>query len=261
MSARPYSLAVLAAAAMAAPASAESVRLQFDKTTSSSAVTVKYNNGANTVTGTPGPYYWHQSPGNGVPLNSALPNGVTTFCVELSQTISTGSTYTYTTTPLASGPGISPQEATLISQLYATNFNTAWNSTSFTGSNASTAFQLALWELVYDTGSSLSLSGGNFFLTTTPANANAVAIAQGWLTDLKDGKGKNLATVFPNSQLVYLSNGSNQDQLALVPIPPTPPGPGNPVPAPAGAVLLGMGGLLAAARNLRRRATAPTTVA
>ena len=41
----------------------------------------------------------------------------------------------------------------------------------------------------------------------------------------------------------------------------TPTTPNNPVPAPAGAVLLGFGGLLAAARNLRRRATAPTTVA
>ena len=168
------------------------------------------------------------APGLGV----AFPNPTTTFCVELTQHISTGNTYTYTETPLAATPGVSGTEATLISQLWGDHFNAAWESSSFTGSDSSTAFQLALWELVYDSGSNLSLSSGN--LKVTSASSNAVALAKSWLNGLSSLSSNEFATNFAGSQLVWLSNSYKQDQLTMLPLPwsPPPPPPGGSPPPP-----------------------------
>src|SRR6185437_7568534 len=139
-----WAAAVAAGCLSRAPAAADTVNLTFEHTTRSPAVSVNVK--GTSVTGTPGPYYWQES---NAPAGSPFPNPTTTFCVELTQHISTGHTYTYTETPLAATPGVNATEATLISELWGAHFNTAWESSSFTGSSASTAFQLALWELVY----------------------------------------------------------------------------------------------------------------
>jgi hypothetical protein len=230
---RAWVAAAVFAVLSSAPSSASPVTLSFDKTTPASPVTV-YVNGTS-VTGTPGPYYWHES--NPAP-GSPYANPTTTFCVELTQHISTGNTYSYTPTTLASTPGVSASEATLISQLWGAHFNTAWESSTFTGSDQSTAFQLALWELVYDSGSNLSLSSGNFKVTS--ASQYAKNIAQSWLNGLSSLPANQFGTNFSDDQLVWLRNSSKQDQLTMIPGDHQPPPPAG-VPAPPG-VLLGLFG-------------------
>ncbi|HXD88920.1 MAG TPA: hypothetical protein VN641_20690 [Urbifossiella sp.] len=255
-----WAAAVAAGCLSRAPAAADTVNLTFERTTHSQAVSVNVK--GTSVTGTPGPYYWQES---NAPAGSPFPNPTTTFCVELTQHISTGNTYTYTETPLASTPGVNATEATLISELWGAHFNTAWESSSFTGSSASTAFQLALWELVYDSGSNLSLTSGN--MKVTSADSTTVALAQSWLNGLSSLPSNEFATNFAGSQLVWLSNSYKQDQLTMLPLPPSPPPPppgGSPpppppppppngVPGPSGALLglIGVGSFLT--RSLRRR--------
>ncbi len=47
----------------------------------------------------------------------------------------------------------------------------------------SAAFQLAIWEIVYDSGN-LNLAGGSLFVKNNHGNTAAIALAQGWLDNL-----------------------------------------------------------------------------
>jgi hypothetical protein len=69
------------------------------------------------------------------------------------------------------------------------------------------AFQTAVWEIVYD--ADFSLSVGNF-----RATGGATALAQNWLTDVKNS---TVAYTAPN--LVALTNPEGQDQIAAAPVP------------------------------------------
>ncbi len=243
-------------------AAAGTVDLQFDQTTGTSAVSIKYTIGGTTTTesAVPGPYYWHQV---GSPLNSSFPNSVTTFCVELNQYISTGNQYTYTSTALASQSGVTALEATDITKLWGAYYNaSAWDNTSFTGSLQSTAFQLALWKLVYDGGTNLNLTSGNFVIPGATASSlnnttTADGLAQTWLNALAGTSSSIFSTNFSGEQLVWLSNSWSQDQLTMIPS-STPP---TVVPAPPGLVLAGIGFLGLIGRSVRRRKVAAPTAA
>lgn len=225
-------------------ASAETVSLYIDKTTGSAPVPVKYTIGGTTSTAsvTPGPYYWHQV---GTPLNSNFPANVTTFCVELNQGFPTPSS-TYTVDAL--GAKVNAATATAITKLYGNHYDSAWNSTSFGGSAASTAFQIALWELVYD-GPGSTLGSGNFRYNGSTTSASTLAAS--WLAGLASESTAAFTTKFGSQQLVWLSNGSKQDQLTLK------DSPQGAVPAPPSIVLAGLAlvsGL--SGRALRRRKAA-----
>ncbi|MDB5307348.1 MAG: hypothetical protein JWO38_1550 [Gemmataceae bacterium] len=243
-------------------ASADTVNLTLDKTAlpiqSSSAVGVKVVSGpaAGSYNGIiPGPYYWHES---SPPPGSLFPNPTTTFCVELNQQISVGNTISYQTSTVATAPNISAAQATAISELYAGHYDSStWGKSSFGGSDQSTAFQLALWALVYDSSSNLKLTGSNAGnLQVTSASQTAIDTAQTWLNTL--GSQPSFASVFPNSQLVWLTNPNCQDQLTIIPTGGggTPPPHG--VPAPPGVLLglIGLGGCLLGRGFRRRTATA-----
>src|SRR5207249_1402595 len=187
-----------------------------------------------TQTFTPGPYFWSTTT---APINS-----VSTFCVQLDQFITVGNTYTFEKTSLAASPTVGNQtKANYITELYGRYYNTAWNSPSFTGSTQATAFQLALWELIYDGPTSarrkgsLDLSTGTF-KDTASAHAAAVSLAQNYLTGgsgytALSGDTSQFATRFPGFQLQGLSaaTGSNnvvtgvQSQIVLTAV-PAPPG-------------------------------------
>lgn len=158
-------------------------------------------------------------------------------------------------TDLASAPTIASQtKADAITELYGRYYNKDWNQSSFTGSEDSVAFQIALWELVYDGPPSgenpTDLSNGVFYINSP--SSYGYATAQTWLNSLT-GDTSSFATRFPNEQLVALvapSPGvkpldSYQDQIAMIPIA---------VPAPPGVILAGIGfvGLLGS-RRLRRK--------
>ncbi len=100
----------------------------------------------------------------------------------------------------------------------------------------SAAFQVAIWELVYDDG--LDLSMGDF---RASGNSGVTSLAQDWLG--------SLAGVVGAYDLTFFYSGASQDLVSGTPS--QNPGPG-PVPVPAGVVLL-LGGL-GAIGALRRRA-------
>lgn len=244
-----WTAAVVAAAGLVAGsprASAETVKLAFDKTTGQSAtVTFPENGSPKTVSTTPGPYYWHPVGGT---LNSQFPATTTTFCVELGQPVSVGSSYTFDVKPVADVVGAA--KAGQFLKLWGAHFDTAWATSGFAGSVASTAFQLAVWELVYDGPGSLNLAGGNFLVPNAnlATTSTAAGLAKSWLDGLAAVPASTFDTRYPGQQLVWLSNGSAQDQLTMIPAAAP-----NPVPGPAGAVLglVGLGGMGLA--RLRRR--------
>lgn len=235
--------------ASAAPrAAADTVNLTFDSTTAAAAVTVTYNAGAGsqTTSTTPGPYYWHPTGG---PLNSQFPATTVGFCVELTQPISVGGAYTYEVKTVEQAVGAA--KAAQFAKLWGAHYNPAWASSGFTGTVASTAFQLALWELVYDGPSNLNLAANNFKVpgANLSNTSTAAGLAKSWLDGLAAQPASVFDTKYGGQRLVWLSSASAQDQLAMIPafVPP------NPVPGPAGAMLGLVGvGMCWAAR--RRRA-------
>jgi hypothetical protein len=125
------------------------------------------------------------------------PNPPTTpiifWCAELTQTFSFGTVYTYTSSPLSN---------TLLSQLFTAVGGSA-SATSTTDSSA--AFQLALWEILFEGGTygGLDVSSGNFQAT---GNATAITLANSWLAALDAGDAATTA-------LFLLSSPSHQDFL------------------------------------------------
>jgi hypothetical protein len=97
-------------------------------------------------------------------------NPFQTYCVDLYQSFSWGTTYTdYSAVAL---PGTVAQD---LGRLFTSHLG------DVVDGNTSAAFQLAAWEIMYETGGSYNLSGGNF---TENGNATVHGIAQGYLDTL-----------------------------------------------------------------------------
>jgi hypothetical protein len=252
--------AVVAAAGFLAAsprASADTVSLHFNSTAlpnqSSSGVTVQIGSDK-PIDGIPGPYNWT------APAGSGFPNPTITFCSELTQSINTGNSYTYTVTPLAQASEITSAQATAISELYAGHYTDALTG----GAAASTAFQLALWAIIYDTDGNYKLTGrhhGNLYVQSvgsTAGGSSALSTAKDWLASL--GSQPSFSSVFPNQQILWLSNSNAQDQIAVIPSQPTTTPPPQGVPAPPGVLLglIGLGGCMLGRGFRRRTATAVT---
>lgn len=221
-------------AAMAGIASADTVKLQYVGT------------GAGTSVNITGPGY-----SGGVfagQLRHAFTDGTgaatawsgttqTTFCVEVAEYV-TNSPLAYTLKDLKDVPGspgpMGPDRAEAVQVLY----DLAGGEQFQTGSAANTAaaaFQVALWELVFDFSSgdsaSIDLGDGAFKLNTT---GSVKTKAESWLSQIISNFGTGA------TQLIGLHHDSKQDQVVMVPL-----------PAP---VLMGLAGLVAVAgvRRLRK---------
>ncbi len=156
---------------------------------------------------------------------SGLWNGspITFWCIELTQYFSFGSHYTY---------GVSqPNNATftLLGKLFTEAYGMA-----LLDSTHSAAFQLAIWEIVYDSGS-LQLGSGAFSVLNNYGHPATVSLAQTWLN--------GLAATSNSYTLYQLSNATHQDFITASRV-PVPIGGGN-VPEPAPIALL-LAALLAA---------------
>lgn len=150
------------------------------------------------------------------------------FCLELTEVIQEPNSYTYKVVPLASGLApdgdgantfpLNPLQIAQMSELWGRHRN------SITAASA-TAFQLAIWEIVYDTN--LTINGfGDSLQFTAPTPAGDIALAQFYLNTI-DGTG-------PLMTLDAFTHPTQQDQI---------------VPAPGALALLSVGGLLAGRRR------------
>jgi len=216
-----------------------------------------------------GPLYWTQFNPDGSPFNrppnSGFPAPISTFCIEVGNTpvtqITPGVPYTFGVRAPLGAPtiGNDPAKVNAILQLYGDHYNTAWSAAGFTGSAASVAFQLALWELVYDglTGNPNGLTSGGRF-SVSASNFPEAGTAQGWLNSLT-GDPSSFNAHFPNMELVALVAPADPDEAKLA----TPTQDQltlrtKVVPAPPGLMLAGFGlvALVGRARWLRKRPTA-----
>jgi hypothetical protein len=121
------------------------------------------------------------------------------WCIELTQTFSFGTHFT-TYVPSAASNA-------LLSQLFTAAYAGALSSTQ-----NSAAFQLAIWEIIYD-GGDLNLSGGGFKVLDNKGNAATVATAQGFLN--------SVLAALPSYNLVFLSESNHQDFVTANLIPTT----------------------------------------
>jgi hypothetical protein len=146
-----------------------------------------------------------------------------TFCIELTQHIGYGK-YTYDVVPLEAAPspggsgvglGMQSEKADLLREFWASHRDDVIDA------DTSAAFQLAVWEIVYDDtrnpdGSldlhaSLDLKAGSFRVKPPINSQPYLATAQSWLWQL-DGVG-------PMAHLSAMSNPRYQDQVFEAPFP------------------------------------------
>ncbi|HMS55545.1 MAG TPA: PEP-CTERM sorting domain-containing protein [Fimbriimonadaceae bacterium] len=171
--------------------------------------------------------------------DTLVPTLFKAYCVEIGETIGTGSQAHPNVTPLlgstTTNGGISGPvnfDAVRTSRL-----QTLWGSffNSIGGSNdRSAAFQLAVWELSFDDDVTLvEFEGSKLFVKNDQYQSGITDIAEGWLSDIRNG----VAT--QQQDLALLSGPGIQDLIT-------------PVPEPGTIAALGLG----AAALLRRRKTA-----
>lgn len=159
--------------------------------------------------------------GGGSGVDVTVPAAFPTYCVDLDQNVSANTNYTFEVQSFAQA-GFGATQELYLERLWGTYFS------SVTDSTVSAAFQMAVWELTFDTGG--DLANGNYRGNSAPS---VVAAAQIMLSDVTSGSFSGLT-----QDLVVLHSDSVQDQI-------TPP-----IPAP-GAIALA--GLSAAVAYRRRR--------
>lgn len=134
-------------------------------------------------------------------------------------------------------PGMGIVKAQAVSALFLSRFADATSGDS----EKASAFQLALWEIVYEPYASegvlgaLNLSSAAGTFRVTEGNSGTVSLAQTWLNEVA---AMDLGSISNN--LIGFGSPDYQDQLTLIPL-------------PAGALmgLVGLGGAIAARRRMR----------
>jgi len=259
-------LSMTAVLALAVHASAATVNLTFSGVSPGESESVSFNGGSNVST-TAGAMDFAVGTPNNVP-GIITASSITSYCIEGTQSISHGNNVNYTV--LGPGQGSFTSVFTnsgLVSAFFNQYYNTVLSATTSSQKNEyNSAFQLAIWELVYDGTSDKPHTGdhndsrwftsGDFEIEHSTWGWNAVGptgsdfsnpeinLAETWL----DGFNTSTTGIW---QIYQLSNGTKQDQVFAV------QGVGAPTPTPLPAALpasLGLIGSLAAVRKLRKKA-------
>jgi hypothetical protein len=161
-------------------------------------------------------------------------NPLTWWCVDLAKhvTVPGGPYNDYTAAPFQSPPlGFSAGRQADLQRLFTNDFGLA-----LTTAQNSAAFQIAIWDILFDNDANISTYGGAGQFGISSGNAATIALAQSWVSGLGSGSAS-----YP---LYQLTSPSNQDFIT-----PTLPGL---VPEPSALSLLGAG-FVAMMLALRRR--------
>ena len=149
-------------------------------------------------------------------FNLNPPTGVLAYCIDIFQTITFGTLYSdYTTTSLVSDGQITAVRKGEIAQLFH-----GFYAPSLTSSTKTAAFQLALWEILYETGPTLNVDGGDLvnrgvnYANTPNTPAGVISQADTWLA----GLGAFSSDV---SGFIIYRSPEHQDQIRIVPAPAT----------------------------------------
>jgi hypothetical protein len=219
----------------------------------SQAVKVSSNYGSSPVTGTAGGFH--------------LTDGVTDFlawCLDIAHNLVLPFSYSVTSDPFTNGVDLTANQIGRINRLFDLEYQTvvANQSNSTTQDKYAGGFQLALWEIVYEssTATSYNVASGRFQASSThtygsdhPFDA-AVSIANQFLTDVL-----NTALVATNEfDLIFYQSDRNGGSWGdpkysqnLVTVAP--------VPLPAAGLLLGGGLIGLVAFGRRKRPVSPGT--
>lgn len=248
---RKYGRLLFAAASLALTgfASADTVTATLNNVSPSQIVNVYYQ-GAYAGQGYAGSINWTVDSSSGT---SAPAGSFGTYCDDLTQDVYIGSTYTYNIVSMINSPdpapptnpgqtvGMSTGLAQDITNLYALEYDGIGND-----NDKSAAFQIAIWEMEYETnGGTPDVSSGNFYVTGETANAQTLA-------DQYALAAETAGDLTFHNQILDMTSSTAQDQLFLGG--PTPQG-GPTVPTPAAALGgIPLLGLVAAARKIKQRA-------
>jgi hypothetical protein len=178
--------------------------------------------GVNCYTGV---YSWTNAGGTG--LGTVVPNWG--FCIELTQGPYTGwqdvIPLNEASLPAAYGTPVGTAKANYIRELWGRDFDPTWITSA--NRQMAEAFGAAIWEIIYETGSTWNVTSGTGFHATGIQQA---ATANLWLSQL------NGDTAYFANNLVATSTLSGQDYVVQVPRSVT-------VPEPATICILGLGAL------------------
>jgi hypothetical protein len=182
------------------------------------------------------------------------------FCIEGTQTVSTGGAYSYTLSTLTGA------NAEALTEFWGKNIGSVGSSSI----NAA-AFQLGIWEIMYDYGTdgtkNLSGPGINNYnyaaVTTSIFTSGNFQVASGFITPTTDPAVSEAITMLHQVTGSYtasgfvlgtLTSGTNQDQLAAFNPPLGTPAVPLPAALPVGGAMLSLMGVVAGVRRRRNRA-------
>jgi hypothetical protein len=206
-------IAVLAAVGLvsvAGVAGADTVTGTLNNVSPARIVGINYN-GSSLGQAYAGVMNWQGVGTNGHDLNGSF----TSFCIDLTQDVYLNQSYTYTVAGIADAPnplpptapvgatGMGLSSAQRIEKLYALEYDNIG-----TDNDRGAAFQLAIWEMLFDTGPTLDVTTGLF--NTTGASANVITLANQFVS----------AAIAPGAMtfhhaLLALTSPTTQDQIVL----------------------------------------------
>lgn len=173
-------------------------------------------------------FHWTRTDSAGPGVDTTVPSTFDTYCVDIAQSVRSNTNTTYSVISMTDA-GYSTTRQNQLTQLwgaYKAGIDTK---------EESAAFQLAIWEIIYDTN--LNTNSGTFKVNSSSSLRNAAQTLVTAANSLANNP-KGPATF----QLVVLRSSTAQDQITAIPV----------VPSPGAVALAGAGLLMAAPRRKSR---------